>query len=179
MLSCIQLFVTSQTVACQVPLSMGLSKKDTGVGSHCLLQGIFPIQGSNHRLLHCRQIFFYHWATGEANALHEKWKSLSPVRLFATPWTIYSPLGSSVHGILQARILEWVAISFSRDLPNTGIEARPPALQMDSLPSEPRSPRILEWVAYPLSRGSSGPTNWTRFPYNAGGFFPAELPGNP
>ena len=26
----------------------------------------------------------------------------------------YSPLGSSVHGILWARILEWVAISFSR-----------------------------------------------------------------
>ena len=43
-----------------------------------------------------------------------------------------SPLGSSVHGILQARILEWVAISFSKR-----IEPRPPALQADSLPSEP------------------------------------------
>ena len=31
----------------------------------------------------------------------------------ATPWTI-APPGSSVHGIFQARILEWVAISFSR-----------------------------------------------------------------
>ena len=30
--------------------------------------------------------------------------------------------GSSVHGIFQARILEWVAIYFSRDLPNPGIE---------------------------------------------------------
>ena len=30
--------------------------------------------------------------------------------------------GSSVHGILQARILEWVAISFSRDLPDPGID---------------------------------------------------------
>ena len=34
-------------------------------------------------------------------------------------WTLYnlmdcSPLGSSVHGILQVKILEWVAISFSR-----------------------------------------------------------------
>ena len=27
----------------------------------------------------------------------------------------YSPLGSSVHGILQARILEWVVIPFSRE----------------------------------------------------------------
>ena len=33
-----------------------------------------------------------------------------------------SPPGSSVPGILQARILEWVALSSSRDLPNPGIE---------------------------------------------------------
>ena len=36
--------------------------------------------------------------------------------------------GSSVHGIFQARILEWVAISFSEDLPDPGIEPRPPTL---------------------------------------------------
>ena len=36
-----------------------------------------------------------------------KWKLLSHVWLFLTPWTI-------VHGILQARILKWVAIPFSR-----------------------------------------------------------------
>ena len=41
-----------------------------------------------------------------------KVKSLSHVWLFSTPWT-YSPPGSSVPGILQARTLEWVAISFS------------------------------------------------------------------
>ena len=46
-------------------------------------------------------------------------------------------LGSSVHGIIQARILKWVAISFSRDLPNTEIEPGSPALQADSLQSEP------------------------------------------
>ena len=38
---------------------------------------------------------------------------LSHVWLFTTLWTV-SPPGSSVHGIFQARILEWVAISFSR-----------------------------------------------------------------
>ena len=37
--------------------------------------------------------------------------------------------GSSVHEILQARILEWVAIPFSRDLPDPGIEPGSPALQ--------------------------------------------------
>ena len=48
-----------------------------------------------------------------------------------------SPPGYSVHGILQARILEWVAISFSRDLPNLGIRPGSPAFQADSLLSEP------------------------------------------
>ena len=33
--------------------------KNTGVGSHSLLQGIFPTQGSNLGLTHCRQIFFF------------------------------------------------------------------------------------------------------------------------
>ena len=45
--------------------------------------------------------------------------------------------GSSVHGILQERILEWVAIPFSRSLPDPGIEPGSPALQANSLPSEP------------------------------------------
>ena len=39
-----------------------------------------------------------------------------------------SPPGSSVHGIIQARMLEWVAIPFPRDLPNSGIEPASPAL---------------------------------------------------
>ena len=43
-----------------------------------------------------------------------------------------SPLSSSVHGILQARILEWIAIPFFRGLPNPGIDPRSPALQVDS-----------------------------------------------
>ena len=47
----------------------------------------------------------------------------------------YSLPGSSVHGIFQAKILEWVAIS-SGDLPNPGIEPTgSPALWADVLPS--------------------------------------------
>ena len=45
--------------------------------------------------------------------------------------------GSSVHGIFQARVLEWVAISSSGDLPDPVIEPGSSALQADSLPSEP------------------------------------------
>ena len=43
----------------------------------------------------------------------------------------------TVHGILQARILEWVAFPFPGDLPNPGIEPRSPTLQAGSLPAEP------------------------------------------
>ena len=44
----------------------------------------------------------------------------------------YSLPDSSVHGILQTRILEWVAISFSRESFQPGIEPRSTALQGDS-----------------------------------------------
>ena len=45
----------------------------------------------------------------------------------------YSPPGSSVHGILQARILEWVAMPSSRGSSQSGIEHWAPALQADFL----------------------------------------------
>ena len=54
-----------------------------------------------------------------------------------------SLLGSSVHGLLQARMLEWVAMP-SRGFSDPGIEPRSPSLQADSLLSElagkPRGP---------------------------------------
>ena len=71
--------------------------QNTGVGSLSLLRGIFPTQGSNPGLLHCRRIVY--------------------------------------------------------QLSHQG------------------SPRILEWVAYPCSSGSSWPRNWTRVSCIAGGFF--------
>ena len=65
--------------------------KNTGVGCHALLQGIFLTLGSNLQLLqllHCRQVL-YHWATREAhnNIQFSSVQSLSHVWLFATPWT--------------------------------------------------------------------------------------------
>ena len=55
--------------------------------------------------------------------------------------TLCDPMDYTVHGILQARILEWVAFPFSRDLPNPEIESRYPALRADSLPAEPQNRR--------------------------------------
>ena len=71
--------------------------QNTGMGSLSLLQGIFPTQGSNPGILHCR----------------------------------------------------WILCQLSHK----------------------GSPRILEWVAYPFSSGSSWPRNWTGFFCIAGGFF--------
>ena len=51
--------MTPWTVACQAPLSMGiLQAKNTRMGGHFLLQGIFLTQESNPGLLHCRQILY-------------------------------------------------------------------------------------------------------------------------
>ena len=71
--------------------------KNTGVSNLSLLQGIFPTQGLNPGLLHCRQILYY--------------------------------------------------------LSHQG------------------NPRILEWVTYPFSRGSSRPRNWTKVSCIAGRLF--------
>ena len=78
------------------PVHGDTSGKNTGVGCHALLQGIFPIQGSNPGFLHCRQILYH--------------------------------------------------------LSHQG------------------SPRILESAAYPFSRGTSLPRNWSGVSYIAGGF---------
>ena len=47
------------------------------------------------------------------------------------------PMDCTVCRILQAGILEWVALPSPGDLPNPGIEPLSPALQVDSLPAEP------------------------------------------
>ena len=74
--------------------------------------------------------------------------------------TLCDPMDYTVNGILQARMLEWVAFPSPRDLPNPGIEPRSPALQAVLYQlSHKGSPRILEWVTYPFSRESSQPRN--------------------
>ena len=61
-----------------------------------------------------------------------KWKSLSCVRLFATPWTVQS--------MEFSRPEYWSGWPFPSpgDLPNSGIGPRSPTLQVDSLPAEPQ-----------------------------------------
>ena len=65
-LSHVWLFATPWTVAGQAVCPWDFPGKNTGVGCHSLLQGVFPTQGSNWHLLHCRRIL-YHWAAREAH----------------------------------------------------------------------------------------------------------------
>ena len=55
-----------------------------------------------------------------------------------------SPSGSSVHGILQARILEWVTTPFSRGSSRYRDQTQSHALQADSLASEPPGKPLIQ-----------------------------------
>ena len=79
----------------------------------------------------------------------------------------------TVHGILQVRTPEWVAVPFSRGiLPIQG--SNPGLLHCRQILYQlihQGSPRVLEWVAYPFSRGSSWTRNQTGVSCIAGIFF--------
>ena len=66
--------------------------------------------------------------------------------------TTCNPMGcslprSSLHGVLQARILEWLPFPSPGDLLDTGTEPGSPALQADSLPSEPQKKPLLHAIS--------------------------------
>ena len=82
----------------------------------------------------------------------------------------FNPPGFSVHGILQARILEWVAMPSSRGSLQAKDQIQVCKQILYHL-SHQGSPRILEWVVYPFSRGSSRPRNQTGVSCIAGKFF--------
>ena len=95
--------------------------QNTGVGSLSLLQGIFPTQGVNPGLPHCRQILYQlsHRGGPRANYNLTRKATLIMATFAQLYLTLCSPMdcnlpGSSVHGIFQARILEWVATSYFR-----------------------------------------------------------------
>ena len=83
-----------------------------------------------------------------------------------------SPPGSSVHGILQSRILEWLPCPPPGIVPTQGqTPGLPHGRQTLHHLSHQESQRIPEWVACPFSRGSSQLRNQTGDFGIAGGFF--------
>ena len=125
-------FVALWTKACQASLSMEFSRHEYWSGLPCPPPGDLP--DPNPCLLLC----LLHWQVGSLPLVPPEKQSVS------RPWglTLCNPVDrslpdSSIHGILQARILNWVAILFSRGIfPNPGIKPGSPALQQNSLSSE-------------------------------------------
>ena len=81
------------------------------------------------------------------------------------------PMDYTIHGILQARILDWVAFPCCR-----GSSQSKNQIQVSHTAGGPTAepqgnPRIMEWVAYPFSSGSSWPRNQTGVSRTAGRFF--------
>ena len=79
--------------------------------------------------------------------------------------------GSSVHGIFQARVLEWIAISFSKG-ESESLSVVSDSLQPHGLYSPWNSPGQNTGVgSLSLLRGSSQPRDWTQVSHIAGTFF--------
>ena len=87
--------------------------------------------------------------------------------------TLWDPLDYTVHGILQATILEWGSYSLLQGIfPTQGSNpGLPHCRQILYELSHKGSPRILEWVASSISSGSSRPRNPIRVSCIARGFF--------
>ena len=94
-----------------------------------------------------------------------KWKSLSRVWLFVTPWTIQSRLYSRPEYWSQ-----WPSL-LQGIFPTQGLNIGLPHCRQILHPLNHKgSPWIMEWVAYPFSGGSSQPRNRTGVSCIAGGF---------
>ena len=129
LLSCfspVQFFVTPWTVAHNAPLSMGFSMQEYWSGLSCPSPGDLPDPGIEPMSLMSPALaagFFTTITTWEAPnnsdsgsgaMLYVKRRSVTQLCPTLCSPMDCNPAGSSVHGILQARMLEWVAISFSR-----------------------------------------------------------------
>ena len=87
--------------------------------------------------------------------------------------------GSSIHGIFQARVLEWGAIRNYNTVNQLFVSVCVKVTQscptlcnpMDYTIHGILQARILEWGAFPFSRGSSQPRDRTQVSYIAGGFY--------
>ena len=110
--------------------------------------------------------------------IHTTYSSLvsEEVKVAQSCLTLCDPMDYAVHGILQARILEWVAFPFSRrsSKPKGWIQVSHITGRFFTGWATREAQEVdfpLEWVAYPFSSESSQPRNQTRVSCIAGGFF--------
>ena len=91
---------------------MEFSRQEDWSGLHSLLQGIFPTQGSNPGLLHCRQIL-YHLSHQSTMLCYVLCLVAQSCLTLCDPMDYIARQAPLSMGILQARILQWVAMPFS------------------------------------------------------------------
>ena len=147
-LSRIWLFVTPWTVARQAPLSLGFPRQNYWSGLPVPSPYSFIFNDCIYHLCIILYLFTYFLSCRWLPVYCYCVRMCGQSCLIATPWTIYSLPGSFVHGILQARILEWVVMSSPRGIfPTQG--------------SNPCLLRLLRWQAGSLPLASPGkPKNW-------------------
>ena len=102
----VRLFVTPWTTAHQTPLSMGFSRQEYWSGLSCPPPGDRPNPGTKPCLLHV-----LHWQVSSLPLVPPR---KVKVKVAQSCLTLCDPMDYTVRGILQARILEWVAFPFSR-----------------------------------------------------------------
>ena len=114
--SCVQLFANLWTIAHEAPLSKGFSEQEYRNVLLCSPPGLLDPG------IELMFLTFQHW-----QAVSLPLAPLLCTKLLQWCPTLCDPLecslsDSTVHGLLQARILEWVATPLSRDLPDPGME---------------------------------------------------------
>ena len=113
-LSRVLLFATPWTAAYQGPLSTGFSRQEYWSGLPFLSPGDLPNSGIELQVSCIAVRRFTIWATREAQMISESESEVAQSCPTLCDPVDCSLLASFVHGILHPRILEWVAISFSR-----------------------------------------------------------------
>ena len=119
---------------------------------------------------------------GQDMCMHtwEEPESEVKVRVAQSCLALCNRMDYTVHGILQARILEWVALPFFRGSSQPRNRSRVSDCRRTLYQLRHRGrPRILEWVTYPFSSGSSQPRNRTRVSALQADSLPTELSGKP
>ena len=129
--SCLTLLPLPGLQPAELLCPRGSPGKNTRMGCHFLLQGIFLTQGSNPSLWHCRQILYCRSHSFSSVQL------LSCVRLFATSRTVARQAPLSM-GFPRQEYWNGLPFPSPGDLPNPGIGPRSPAVQVDSLPTVTR-----------------------------------------
>ena len=140
---------------------MGFSSKNTGVGCYALLQGVFPTQGLNLESLMSPALAGGLFTTSTTCESHSVVNDSLWHHGLSSPWN--SPGQNTRVGSLS--LLQGI---FPTQESNPGLPHRRQILYWLS---HRKSPRVLEWVAYPFSRASSWPRNRTGVSCIAGRFF--------